>query len=78
MPNVTGNDAAASEARSYAELIRFNATVSLDDLAVLELRLKQAVQRDPSLRDLLEPGIDEVRRVMQWQREMVVKGCVTR
>lgn len=76
MPNKPGNDAATSEARAGEELVRFNATMSLDELAVTRMRMQQAIRRDPSLKDLLQPGIEEVERVMVWQREIVVKGNV--
>ena len=76
MPNPKGNDAAAQAVREAGELQTFNATFALDELAVTRLRIVQALRRDPSLRDLLQPSLNEIDRVARWLREMAVGGAV--
>lgn len=71
MSRTKGHDKQKSQRLQWIETILFNLKAEPDALKLARLRITQAVRRDASLKDLLEPAALEIDRVLGWNKESV-------
>ena len=71
MPRSKGHDKHKSQRLKWIETILFNLKAEPDALKLARLRITQAIRRDASLKDLLEPAALEIDRVLGWNKESV-------
>lgn len=71
MSRSKGHDKNAAQRLQRIETIQFNLKAEPDALKLVRLRIAQAIRRDASLKDLLEPAALEIDRVLGWNKESV-------
>jgi hypothetical protein len=64
-----GYDKAHAVRRQGLEVIQFNLRTEPEALQLIYLRISQALSRQPNLKDLLEPAIDEINAVMEMNEQ---------
>lgn len=71
MSRSKGHDKAATQRLEGIETIQFNLRASPEPLKLAKLRITQAIRRDGNLKDLLQPAVDEIDRVLEWNKQSV-------
>ena len=71
MPRSKGHNKRQSQRMEWIETILFNLRAEPEALKLARLRITQAIRRDASLKDLLEPAAQEIDRVLGWNTESV-------
>jgi hypothetical protein len=71
MPRSKGHDKHAAIKLQRIETIQFNLRAEPETLRLAKLRIAQAIRRDESLKDLLQPAADEIDQVLAWNKESV-------
>ena len=71
MSRSKGQDKAAGKRREGLELAQFSLRLMPDELALVRLRISQAIRRDERLAELLGPASETIERVLGWTSEAV-------
>lgn len=66
-----GYDKQAAIKLQRIETIQFNLKAEPEALRLAKLRIAQAIRRDESLKDLLQPAADEIDQVLVWNKQSV-------
>jgi len=71
MSRSKGHDKQAAIKLQRIETIQFNLKAEPEALKLVRLRITQAIRRDESLKDLLQPAADEIDQVLVWNKQSV-------
>ena len=64
-----GYTKAAEIKRQGIELIQFNLRTEPENLQIVDLRITQAIRRNPNLKELLEPALAEISEVLKMNKQ---------